>query len=99
MKVKGFLKDVAGASRVTKARLDAFANASAKPVTADPIHEVAVGLHPGRIELIVTATRSAGSACRTVRFQAADGRRLPLFRAGPYIVLDFRIGESVVSRP
>ena len=28
MKVKGFLKDVGGASRVTKARLEAFASAS-----------------------------------------------------------------------
>ena len=32
MKVKGFLKDVGGASRVTKARLEAFEAASAVPV-------------------------------------------------------------------
>ena len=37
MKVKGFLKDVGGASRVTKARLAAFENASPMPVTTDPL--------------------------------------------------------------
>ena len=99
MKVKGFLNDVTGASRVTKARLDAFANGSPVPVTVDPIHEVAYAMHPGRIELVVTAIRPAGGGCKTVRFQAADGRRLPLFRAGQFIVLDFQIGESTVSRP
>ena len=99
MKVKGFLEDVAGASRVTKARLDAFAGASPLPVTADPIHEVAYAMHPGRIELVVTAARGAGGGCRTLRFQAADGRRLPLFRAGQFMVLDFQIGGSAVSRP
>ena len=99
MKVKGFLKDVGGASRVTKARLEAFANASPVPVTTDPIHEVAYAMHPGKIELVVTDIRPANSVCKTVRFQAADGRRLPLFRAGQFIVLDFQIGESLISRP
>ena len=37
MKVKGFLKDVGGASRVTKARLSAFETASPVPVKEDPI--------------------------------------------------------------
>ncbi|MBR6208870.1 MAG: iron-sulfur cluster-binding domain-containing protein [Oscillospiraceae bacterium] len=99
MKVKGFLKDVGGASRITKARISAIDNASPVPVKVDPIHEVAYALHPGRIELVVTDIRPANSTCKTVRLQAADGRRLPLFRAGQYIVLDFQIGDSLVSRP
>ena len=37
MKIKGFLKDVTGASRVTKARLQAFETASAVPETTDPV--------------------------------------------------------------
>ncbi len=99
MKVKGFLKDVGGASRITKARLEAIRTASPVPVTTDPIREVAFAMHPGRIELVVTGIRPANSTCKTVRLQAADGRRLPLFRAGQYIVLDFQIGESRISRP
>ena len=49
MKVKGFLKDVGGASRVTKARLEVFASASATPVKVDPIADVARAWHPGRL--------------------------------------------------
>ena len=99
MKVKGFLKDVGGASRITRARQEAIRTASPVPVTVDPIREVANAMHPGRIELVVTGIRPANSTCKTVRLQAADGRRLPLFRAGQYIVLDFAIGQSRISRP
>ena len=41
MKVKNFLQDVTGASRVTKARLKAFADASPSLTDVDPIGDVA----------------------------------------------------------
>lgn len=99
MKVQGFLKDVGGATRVTKARLAAFENASAVPVSVDPIRVVADQLHPGKIELVVTEVRDACKTAKTFRFEAADGRRLPLFQAGQFMVLDFPMGESLISRP
>ncbi len=99
MKVKGFLKDVTGASRVTKARLAAFEQASAQPVRSDPIGDVARQLHPGKLLLRVTDIRDASKTAKTLRFEAADGRRLPLFQAGQYLVLDLDIGGSLVSRP
>ena len=99
MKVKGFLKDVGGASRVTKARLAAFENASAQPVRTDPIGDVARQLHPGKLQLRLTEIRDASRTARTFRFEACDGRRLPLFLAGQYMVLDLDIGGSLVSRP
>ena len=99
MKIKGFLKDVTGASRVTKARLGAFAAASAAPEKTDPIAEVARRWHPGRIDLKVTEVRPACKTAVTVRFVRADGQPLPLFRAGTYAVFDFKVGESAVSRP
>ncbi len=52
MKIKGFLKDVTGASRVTKARLNAFATASAAPEKIDPIAEVVKQWHPGKLDLV-----------------------------------------------
>ena len=99
MKVKGFLKDVGGAGRVTDARLAAFKNASAKPQSFDPIRAVADQLHPGKLELVVTEVRDACKTAKTFRFEAADGRRLPLFQAGQYVVLDIPEGQSRVSRP
>ncbi len=99
MKIKGFLKDVGGASRVTKARLHAFETASSVPVTVDPIGNVAREWHPGRLELVVTEIRDACKTAKTFRFQRPEGGKLPPFYAGQFMVIDFPVGESLVSRP
>ena len=99
MKVKNFLKDVGGASRVTKARLAAFASASPALESTDPIGEVSREWHPGPIELVVTRITPACKTAKTIRFERTDGKKLPFFYAGQYIVLDFKIGESLISRP
>ncbi|MBO4914746.1 MAG: iron-sulfur cluster-binding domain-containing protein [Oscillospiraceae bacterium] len=99
MKVKGFLKDVGGASRVAKARLAAFENASPLPVREDPIGAVAREWHPGKLDLVVTDVRPASKTTTTVRFERQDGKKLPPFYAGQFMVVDFPIGESLISRP
>ncbi|MBQ5969010.1 MAG: iron-sulfur cluster-binding domain-containing protein [Clostridia bacterium] len=99
MKIKGFLKDVTGASRVTKARLNAFETASAVPETTDPIAEVVREWHPAKFDVVVTAIRDASPTAKTVRFERVDGQKLPYFYAGQFIVLDFVIGDSIISRP
>ena len=99
MKVKNFLKDVTGASRVTKARLEAFDSASPALTDVDPIGNVAREWHPGPIELVVTKITPACKTAKTIRFERTDGKKLPFFYAGQYIVLDFKIGESLISRP
>ncbi len=99
MKIKGFLKDVGGASRVSRARLAAFENASPVPVREDPIGDVARTWHPGKLDLVVTDVRSASKTAVTVRFERADGGKLPPFYAGQFMVLDFPIGQSLISRP
>ena len=99
MKIKGFLKDVTGASRVTKARLNAFANASSQPEKVDPIAEVVKQWHPGKVDLVVTDVRPACKTAVTVRFERADGEKMPIFYAGQFVVLDFKIGDSLISRP
>ncbi|MBQ6328645.1 MAG: iron-sulfur cluster-binding domain-containing protein [Kiritimatiellae bacterium] len=99
MKIKGFLKDVGGASRVTKARLAAFENASPASVKDDPIGNVAREWHPGKIDLIVTEIRTASPTSKTVRFARPDGGKLPPFYAGQFISLDFEIDGKIIQRP
>ena len=99
MKVKNFFTDVGGASRVTKARLKAFESASPALADTDPIGDVAREWHPGPIELVVTKITPACKTAKTIRFERTDGKKLPFFYAGQYIVLDFKIGESLISRP
>ena len=99
MKVKGFIKDVGGASRVTKARLQAFESASPLPVREDPIGNVAREWHPGKLDLVVTQIRDASKTAKTVRFEKVGGGKLPPFYAGQFMVLDFPMGQSLISRP
>ena len=99
MKVKGLLKDVGGASRVTKARLNAFQSASEKPEAIDPIGNVAREWHPGKLDLVVTGIREASPTAKTVRFEKVGGGKLPPFYAGQFIALDFEIDGKIVSRP
>ena len=96
MKIKGFLKDVGGASRVTKRRQENFDKAPATSQYNDPITEVARKLHPGFIKLTVTAVKDASPTARTLRFEAPH---LPYFRAGQFLTLLIKIGDSLVTRP
>ena len=99
MKIKGFLKDVGGASRVTKARLSAFETASAVPVKEDPIGNVAREWHPGTLELEVKSIRPVSPTAKTVRFEKVGGGKLPPFYAGQLISLAFPLDGHVLCRP
>ncbi len=99
MKIKGFLKDVGGASRVTKARLNAFSSASAIPEKVDPIGDVAREWHPGTLDLEVVKISDASPTAKTVRFQKVGGGKLPPFYAGQFISLAFVLDGKVLCRP
>ena len=99
MKIKGFLKDVGGASRVTKARLNAFETASEKPEALDPIGNVAREWHPCTLDLVVTDIRPASPTAKTVRFEKAGGGKLPPFYAGQFISIAFVLDGKVLCRP
>ena len=96
MKVKGFLKDVGGASRVTKRRKQLFDEASAKPNPIDPIGAVAKALHPGFIRVKVVGVRPASPTAKTIVFSAPH---FPYFQAGQFLTLVLHIGASRVTRP
>jgi hypothetical protein len=97
MKVKGFLKDVGGASRVTKMRQELIAKGSTTPDPKDPIRELADALHPGKQEFTVTEIRDASPTAKTYRFSPDNGH-VPVFQSGQYANFYLRIGESVLTR-
>lgn len=98
VKVKGFLQDVGGASRVTKARRDSYANASAIPDPKDPIRAVADALHPANMEFKVVSVRDASPTSKIYRLASADGH-IPVFQSGQYVNFRLKIGESELTRP
>lgn len=104
MKLYGFFEDITGASRDEKRREHAFEKASAKPVTRDPINEVAHELHPGPQKLKITKVTDVSPTARTFRFEAEEGK-LPPFQAGQYVSLRIPVKgadneeDEVVCRP
>ena len=98
IKVKGFLKDVGGAARVTEARRAAIANASSVPEPKDRIRETADLLHPDPMPLKVTEIRETSPYSKTFRFESETGR-LPVFQSGQYASFRLRIGSSELTRP
>lgn len=97
MKVKSFLKDVGGASRVTARRQEVFDKASAQPKPFDPISAVAKALHPGFIDLTITDIKPVSPTAKTIRFTSTH--HLPYFQAGQFLTIQVKIGTSIVTRP
>ncbi|MBQ6470266.1 MAG: 2Fe-2S iron-sulfur cluster binding domain-containing protein [Lachnospiraceae bacterium] len=102
MKIKGFLKDVGGASRVTKMRKALIENASPVPHPQDPIRELADALHPGKQKFVVTQVREASPTARTFRFEPFEENgvrsHIPPFQSGQYVNFYLTIGTSTVTR-
>ena len=86
---------------MAKVRENAIQAAPAKEVTADyAINNNAKALHPDFVKLVVSEIIDhPGAASKTIVFKAADGGKLPYFRAGQYLSLKMKIGDSVISRP
>ena len=99
MKIKGFLEDISGIKRITKARLDAIKNAPDDPIPEDPIHALAMEWHPGELELQVSEIRGLGGSAKSFRLRKPDGSKLPLFLPGQYLVLTLEIDGKPISRP
>ena len=97
MKVKGFLKDVGGASRVTKMRKKLIESGSPLPRPEDPIRALADALHPGKQEFTVTEIRDASPTAKTYRFSPVNGH-VPVFQCGQYANFYLTIGQSVLTR-
>ena len=81
IKVNGFLKDVGGASRVTKAREEALKNASPIPRPKDAIRELTEKLHPLEMRFKCVDIRDASPTAKTFRFESVDGH-IPVFQIG-----------------
>lgn len=99
MKIKGFLKDVTGAMRVTNARRNLIAEASGANLYKDPIRELCAELHPEATHVRVTRVEDASPTARTFTFEAVDGEVLPPFQAGQYVSFELEIGETLTTRP
>lgn len=55
-------------------------------------------LHPDYMQLELTAARALTATMRELTFKRIDGEAFPFFRAGQYVSIQVKIGDSLVSR-
>jgi len=86
---------------MAKVREAAIQAAPAKEVDGEfTINRLAKKLHPDYQKLVVAEIIDhAGASSKTFIFKRADGEPVAYFRAGQYLSLKLRIGESFVTRP
>lgn len=63
------------------------------------VNELAKALHPGRMQVEVTALRPLTDGMTELTFRRTDADAFPFFRAGQYVSLQGTVADSVVSRP
>ncbi|MDO4493984.1 MAG: FAD-binding oxidoreductase [Clostridia bacterium] len=86
---------------MSKVREKAIQAAPAKDIRAEfAINNNAKRLHPDYQELVVSRIEAhPGAHAKTFVFRRADGKPAAWFRAGQYISLKLKIGDSFVTRP
>ena len=86
---------------MSKVREKAIQAAPALDITADyAINNNAKALHPDYQELVIDKViEHKGAGSKTFLMRSKDGGPVAFFRAGQYLSLKLKIGESAVSRP
>ena len=95
----GFM-DMLRFKKLVPNRREALANGSNAPLPQSyRTNELAKALHPGTMEVELTAVRPLTAGMRELTFRRLDASAFPFFRAGQYVSLQSKVGESLVSRP
>ncbi|MBN2051383.1 MAG: iron-sulfur cluster-binding domain-containing protein [Spirochaetales bacterium] len=98
--VKGKTRDLLRFIFHLRKRNRLFKKAPAAKVSPGPMNILAQELHPLFLELKVTQVRQETPLSKTFRLAATEeGKKLPCFRAGQYLVVEDRVEGTPVSRP
>ena len=95
----GFM-DMLRFKKLVPNRREALANGSNTPLPQSyRTNVLAKTLHPGTMEVELTAVRPLTAGMRELTFRRLDAPAFPFFRAGQYVSLQSKVGESLASRP
>lgn len=95
----GFM-DMLRFKKLVPNRREALASGANTPLPEEyRTNQLAKRLHPGMMDVELTAVRQVAADMVELTFKRLDADAFPFFRAGQYVSLQGRVGESVVSRP
>lgn len=95
------LLDMLKFKNMSKNRTKVIESAPLKEINGDfSINRNARALHPDHMDLVVKEVIDypQGNA-KLIKFSSEEGKALPYFRAGQYVSLKLKIGDSFVTRP
>ena len=73
-------------------------SSDALPEADYAVNQLARDLHPGMFKVVITKKEKTGSNSARITLKPADGARFPFFRAGQFITLSSRVGDSFLTR-
>ncbi len=95
----GFM-DMLRFKKMVPTRRQMLAQGENKPLPLEyRTNTLAKKLHPGYMQVELVAARPLTGAIRELTFRRLDSDHFPFFRAGQYVSLQMKIGDSLVSRP
>lgn len=98
--IKSNLKDIACFAKMIPVRAAKFRTAPSTPLpTSYAVNETAKLLHPRVQKLRVKSIEEISQDVKSYVLEAAEKKAPAYFRAGQYISLKLKIGDSVLTRP
>lgn len=93
-------EDIRLAMEMTARRRQLIDETPAAPLVYEyGVNRLAKALHPGFVKAVITDKAPCSADCWKISFEPADGGEFPYFRAGQFITLSCRAGDSFLSRP
>ena len=94
-------EDIKLAMGMTAKRRQLIDETPAEPLVYEyGVNRLAKALHPGSVKAVIAGKEPCSADCVKVTLEpAAEEGRFPYFRAGQFVTLSCRAGESYLSRP
>ena len=93
-------EDIRLATEMTAKRRKLIDETPAAPLVYEyGVNRLAKDLHPGFVKAVIAEKTPCSADCWRIRLEPAAGEAFPYFRAGQFVTLSCRAGESFMSRP
>ena len=93
-------EDIKLAMEMTAKRRQLIDEAPATPLVYEyGVNRLAKALHPGFVKAVIAGKTPCSADCVKIVLEPAGGGAFPYFRAGQFITLSCRAGDSFLSRP
>ena len=93
-------EDIRLAMEMTEKRRQLIDETPATPLVYEyGVNRLAKSLHPGFVKAVIADKTPCSADCVKIALKQSEGGEFPYFRAGQFVTLSCRVGDSYLSRP